>query len=126
MRFAPLTVSEAIEAVLEGTDVFMIAKMSPDTCIRDMQNADSFLTIEEDPEEEEEDSEEEEEDSEEEEEDSEEEESEDTPEPTKKNKYDHQKIVNMWYEGRSIKYIAQAFNCNPGTIHYHLRKEGLV
>ena len=112
MRFAPLTVSEAIEAVLEGTDVFMIAKMSPDTCIRDMQNADSFLTIEEDPEEEEEDS--------------EEEESEDTPEPTKKNKYDHQKIVNMWYEGRSIKYIAQAFNCNPGTIHYHLRKEGLV
>ena len=106
MRFAPLTVSEAIEAVLEGTDVFMITKMSPDTCIRDLQNADSFLTIEEDPEEEEE--------------------SEDKPEPTKKNKYDHQKIVNMWYEGRSIKYIAQEFNCNPGTIHYHLRKEGLV
>lgn len=38
----------------------------------------------------------------------------------------HQKIVNMYLAGRTIKYIAQELGKSPGTVHYHLRKEGLV
>lgn len=38
----------------------------------------------------------------------------------------HQKIVNMYLAGRTIKYIAQELDKSPGTVHYHLRKEGLV
>lgn len=38
----------------------------------------------------------------------------------------HQKIVNMYLAGRTIKYIAQELGKSAGTVHYHLRKEGLV
>ena len=55
-------------------------------------------------------------------------ENEDEPAPSEDGKPStvHQKIVDMYLAGRTIKYIAQELDKSPGTVHYHLRKEGLV
>lgn len=55
-------------------------------------------------------------------------ENEDEPAPAEDTKPSavHQKIVNMYLAGRTIKYIAQELGKSAGTVHYHLRKEGLV
>lgn len=139
-----------------GSTVYMLTPMTSFTFTKDLAAADGFVLVEdgpdpdleahvihagEDPEEDDEDLEDEEdeqpdEDAEEIAEDPEEEdepedetdETEDEAVPAEDTKPSavHQKIVNMYLAGRTIKYIAQELDKSPGTVHYHLRKKGLV
>lgn len=147
--------AEAVELTYAGgSTVYMLTPMTNFTFTKDLAAADGFVLAEdeldlethvihvgEDPEEDDEDLEDEEdeqpdEDDEEIAEDPEEEdepedetdETEDEAVPAEDTKPSavHQKIVNMYLAGRTIKYIAQELDKSPGTVHYHLRKEGLV
>jgi len=147
--------AEAVELTNAGeSTVYMLTPMTSFTFTKDLAAADGFVLAEdeldlethvihvgEDPEEDDEDLEDEEdeqpdEDDEEIAEDPEEEdepedepaENEDEPAPSEDTKPSavHQKIVNMYLAGRTIKYIAQELDKSAGTVHYHLRKEGLV
>jgi len=136
--------------------VYMLTPMTDFTMVKDLAAADGFVLAEdeldpdlethvihvgEDPEEDDEDldDEEDEQPDEDDEEIAEEPEEEDEPEDETDETEDeavpaedtkpsavHQKIVNMYLAGRTIKYIAQELDKTPGTVHYHLRKEGLV
>ena len=138
-----------------GSTVYMLTPMTDYTMVKDLAAADGFVLVEdgldpdlethvihagEEPEEDDEDLEDEEDeqpdvDDEEIAEDPEEEdepedepaENEDEPEePSTRQKARHQSIINMYMDGRSIRYIAQEFEINPATVKYHLHKEGLV
>lgn len=148
MNFKPVTMEEAVAIVMNGeTRVYMLTQVTDETTVRELGFAERFV-IEVDPElqfpaepeqwteADDEEDEQPDEDAEEIAEDPEEEdETEDEPaenedeaapaEDTKPSAV-HQKIVNMYLAGRTIKYIAQELGKSAGTVHYHLRKEGLV
>lgn len=131
-----------------GSTVYMLTPMTDYTMVKDLAAADGFVLAEEetdpdlethiihvgeDPDEEDEqpdeDDEEIAEDPEEEDEPEDEtDETEDEAVPAEDTKPSavHQKIVNMYLAGRTIKYIAQELGKSAGTVHYHLRKDGLV
>lgn len=155
MNFKPVTMEEAVAIVMNGeARVYMLTQVTDETTVRELGFAERFV-IEVDPElqfpaepeqwteaddeEDEKPDEPEDEDDEEiaedpedpEEEDEAEDEpdeNEDEPAPAEDTKPSavHQKIVNMYLAGRTIKYIAQELGKSPGTVHYHLRKEDLV
>lgn len=151
MNFKPVTMEEAVAIVMNGeARVYMLTQVTDETTVRELGFAERFV-IEVDPElqfpaepeqwtesdeEEPEEDEQPDEDAEEiaenpEEEDEPEDETtenEDEPAPSEDTKPSavHQKIVNMYLAGRTIKYIAQELGKSAGTVHYHLRKEGLV
>lgn len=151
MNFKPVTMEEAVAIVMNGeARVYMLTQVTDETTVRELGFAERFV-IEVDPElqfpaepeqwtesddEENEEDEQPDEDDEEIAEDPEEEdepedepdENEDEPAPAEDTKPSavHQKIVNMYLAGRTIKYIAQELGKSAGTVHYHLRKEGLV
>lgn len=148
--------AEAVALTNTGeSTVYMLTPMTDFTFVKALADADGFVLVEEetDPEdderfpaepeqwtesddEENEEDEQPDEDAEETAEDPEEEdemedettENEDEPAPAEDTKPSavHQKIVNMYLAGRTIKYIAQELGKSAGTVHYHLRKEGLV
>ncbi len=129
-----------------GNTVYMLTPMTDFTFAKDLAAADGFVLAEEetdpdlethiihvgeDPEEDEQPDEDDEEiaknPEEEDEPEEEPDENEDEPEePSTKQKARHQSIINMYMDGRSIRYIAQEFEINPATVKYHLHKEGLV
>lgn len=145
MNWKPITMAEAVELTNAGeSTVYMLTPMTDFTFVKDLAAADGFVLAEEetdpdlethvihvgeDPEEDDEDleDEEDEEPDEEAEEIAEDPEEEDEPkEPSTRQKARHQSIINMYMNGRSIRYIAQEFEINPATVKYHLHKEGIV
>ena len=128
MNWKPITMAEAVELTNAGeSTIYMLMPMTDFTFVKDLAAADGFVLVEDDPdpdlethvihagEDPEEDDE-----------DLEDEEDEAVPAEDTKPSAVHQKIVNMYLAGRTIKYIAQELDKSPGTVHYHLRKEGLV
>ena len=153
MKWKPITMAEAVALTNSGeSTVYMLTPMTDFTFVKALADADGFVLVEEetDPEDDERfpaepeqwtesDNEEDEQPDEEaeeiaedpEEEDETEDETDETedeavPAEDTKPSAVHQKIVNMYLAGRTIKYIAQELDKSPGTVHYHLRKEGLV
>lgn len=152
MNVKPVTMEEAVAIVMNGeARVYMLTQVTDETTVRELGFAERFVIevdpelqfpaepeqwTESDDEEELEEDEKPDEDDEEIAEDPEEEdepedettENEDEPAPAEDTKPSavHQKIVNMYLAGRTIKYIAQELGKSAGTVHYHLRKEGLV
>ena len=144
--------AEAVELTNAGeSTVYMLTPMTDFTFVKALADADGFVLVEEetDPEDDERfpaepeqwtesDNEEDEEPDEEAEETAEDPEEEDETEdetaenedeleePSTRQKARHQSIINMYMDGRSIRYIAQEFEINPATVKYHLHKEGLV
>ena len=127
--------SEILDMLDQNKEVYMLVPVLPDTKVIELLEIEMFFADIEDEEEQEEDEQPDEDDEEiaedpEEEDETEDEpaENEDDPAPSEDGKPStvHQKIVDMYLAGRTIKYIAQELNKSPGTVHYHLRKEGLV
>ena len=145
-----IPLNEAVKAVKNGGTVLGVFVLQGDTTVETLAAADFFyaldfdldeddeLTEEEEeeieelleededddaPEEEDEPEEEEAEELVEEDDDMEEEEKKPAPKDTPGL---HQKICNLYRQGRTIKYISQEVGRSVGTVHYHLRKEGLV
>ena len=141
---------EALDAIYQGRQVFLMMAASSYTKLYDLFSASGYLIEVGDDEEnderfpaepeqwtesdDEEDEQSDEDDEEIAEDPEEEDETEDEPaenedepkEPSTRQKARHQSIINMYMAGRSIRYIAQEFEINPATVKYHLHKEGLV
>lgn len=109
--------SEILDMLDQNKEVYMLVPVLPDTTVSELLEIETFFADIEDEEETEEDETEDETD-----------ETEDEAVPAEDTKPSavHQKIVNMYLAGRTIKYIAQELDKSPGTVHYHLRKDGLV
>ena len=131
MKWKPITMAEAVALTNTGeSTVYMLTPMTDFTFVKDLAAADGFVLVEDGPDPDmethvihaEEDPEEEDEPEDE----TDETEDEAVPAEDTKPSAVHQKIVNMYLAGRTIKYIAQELDKSPGTVHYHLRKEGLV
>lgn len=127
--------SEVLDTLDQNKEVYMLVPVLPDTTVSELLEIETFFADIEDEEETEEDEQPDEDDEEiagdpEEEDETEDEtdETEDEAVPAEDTKPSavHQKIVNMYLAGRTIKYIAQELDKSPGTVHYHLRKDGLV
>lgn len=149
MNFKPISMEKAVEIVMTGEGhAYMLTEVEMETSVWQLGHAIQFVTDDEDrfpaepdqwteededPDEEDEEPDEDAEEiaenpEEEDEPEDEPDENEDEPAPSEDTKPSavHQKIVNMYLAGRTIKYIAQELSKSTSTVHYHLRKEGLV
>lgn len=126
--------SEVLDTLDQNKEVYMLVPVLPDTTVSELLEIETFFADIEDEEETEEDEQPDEDDEEIAEDPEEEDETEDEPaeneddpkEPSTRQKVRHQSIINMYMNGRSIRYIAQEFEINPATVKYHLHKDGLV